>query len=649
MSKHLPRKENSHLKMPEAKKSRKNIPDSRLEAREHPDFGFTKRNIIETAVSAVLFAAACVIPAEGMTEFAVFIVPFLAATHSVFIRAAERCAAREFFNESVIVILASVISFAVGQFAGGAAVMVFYRGGTLIEAAAGNINKKMYAEMRKRLPESVSIETDEGVVRTQPQSAAVDDIYRAEAGEMLGLDGVVIEGMSALDASALTGTAENITVNEGARVYSGCVNISAPLRIKAKKIFAESTATRVCDALESAPRYKSGLEKVVARFERIYTPAAVVLALVFALIPPIFGGAWKTWISRGVIFLVLANTYAMTATTAQAYLGAIAVAAKNGVVIKGTRFVEALSRIRTMIFNKTGTLTEGKYIVTDIVPKEGTEIDLLRVAAAGEQKSQHPIARAICAAAGIERGGDDIKTEEIAGRGVSTIVHGRHIYVGNAALLEEQGIHCDVPKRGGLAIHVALDDKYLGYIHVADKVREGAFDSIEALRVMGVEKTVMLTADVRSVSRPVASALNFEMVKPEQSLENKISAVEYLLATKAERSSLAYVCDKASDADALERADVGISIAALGSESSLDRADVLIMADDIRFLPETVRIARNASNAALYNTVAFIALRVIMLIFAVSGLLSVVAAAGIDLAATVLMFANSYRTVYKKY
>lgn len=635
--------------MPQAKKSRKNVPDSRITVREHPNFGFTKRNIIETALSAALFIAVCFMPFEGLLSMVVFAVPFIAAAYTVFFRAVEEISEGNFLDESILVIAASAAAFVAGQYAGGAAVMVFYRVGALMEAAAVNINGKMYAEMRKRLPENVNIETETGVECRRPESAAEDDVYRASEGEMLALDGVVIEGMSALDTSALTGTAENITVTEGSRVFSGCINAAAPIRVKADKIYADSTASRVCAALESAPRYKSSAEKNIAKFERVYTPCIAVAALLIAVLPPIFGGGWRTWIGRGAIFLALSNTAALGVTTAQAYLGAVAVAAKNGIVVKGTRFIEALSEAKTMIFNKTGTITEGKYTVIDVVPKEGTEEDLLRVAAAAEQNSKHPIARAICAACGFGHGGTDVKTESIPGRGVSTTVDGRHIYVGNAALLEQQGIHCDIPKRSGAAVHVALNDKYCGYIILADKVREGAFDSIEAMRVMGVKNTVLLTADVRSVARPVASALNFEMVKAEQTPENKISAVEYLLATKPEGSSLAYVCDRASDAGALERADVGISLASLGSYAAMDSADVLIMADDIRRLPEAVRIARRGANAAKYNALAFIILRLVLIILAVSGLVSVLAAAAIDLAGMAVMFANSFRTVYKKY
>ena len=604
MSKHLQQKER-HLKMPEIRKPRRAAKANRLAAREHPDFGFTKRNIIETLLSAALYIGACFTHFDGWISLAVFAVPFLAAVCTVAVRAAEEAAAGDYLNESILVIAAAIAAFALGQFSAGAVVMVLYRVGKLLEAAAVNTSRKIYAEMKKRLPDSINVETEAGLEKMHPQEAGVDDIFVAAPGEMLALDGIVIEGMSSLDISMLTGETENITVAPGSRAISGCINVSAPLRIRAETIFAESTAAKICAALENVQKYKSNHEKYIERFERIYTPAA-----------------------------------------------AAAIAAKCGIVIKGTRFVEALSRAKTMVFNKTGTITEGKYTVLDVVPRDKmTDYELLCIAAAAEQQSEHPIAKAICAACGgFEREVEgEVKTENIPGRGVSSVVRGKHVYVGNAALLEEHGIHCDIPKRGGAAIHVAVDDVYCGYIIVSDRVREGAFDCLEELRVLGVQNTVMLTSDVRSIARPVAASLNFEMVKPELMPEGKVSAVEYLRATKPDRTSLAYICDRASDADVLERADVGVTLAALGSDAAFDSADVLIMADELRKLPESVRICRQAADAAWQNSAVFAGARLLLLILGVSGALSISGAAAADFIVSVLMFANSYRTIFRKY
>ena len=653
MSKHLPKKENEqrHLKEPAEKRLRRAAPDLRTQQREHPYFALTKRNIAETAVAFVLFIATCILNFDGWLGLAAYAVVLLAALYTVLMRAVGEIADGNFLDESIPIIASSAAVFAIGDYRAGAAVMVFYRAAKLMEAWAANVNAKLYAGMRKTLPESVNVEDEHGIVEPRaPQTVAVGDIVDVAAGEVLAFDGVVVEGMSALDAALITDAAENFTVTVGERVYSGCVNTDAPIRMRVEELFDNSTASRVCAALENAAKYKSDYEKRAEKLMRVYTPAVSALAVLLAVVPLIFTGEWKMWIGRAAVLLALSNTAVFAAAASLSFLGGIAVSAGRGIVVKGTRFIEALARTKTMIFNKTGTLTEGRCTVTDVVPHGVTDYELLLIAARAEQYSDHPIGRAICAACGsFERDArEDVKTEFIPGRGISTVVRGMHIYVGNAALLEEHGIHCDIPRRGGAAIHVARNDSYCGYFVMNDRVREGAFDALEELRVMGVRNTVLLTDDVRSVARTVASSLNFEMVKPEQTPESKVSAVEYLLATKPERSALAVVCDRASDTEAMERADVGISLASLGSAAALNSADVLIMADDLRRLPEAMRTAKLAYGSARQNALAFAGVRLLLVVLAVCGAVSAFPAAAADIAASVLILANAYRTVHKK-
>lgn len=651
MSKHLPPKEKKPIIDSDMRRLPRIMTGKRIKARVHSDFGFTKRNIIETTLAIVLYTAACFTHFEGWIKLAVFAVPFVAAAYTVVIRAIEEISAGEYLDDSVMIIAASIAAFAITQFNAGAAVMVLYRVCKLLEAAAYTTSDKIYDKINMRLPDGLNVETQDGLENIFPQDAERGMVFVVEPGEMIALDGVIIEGMSAVDISMLTGGDETVTVSRGDKICAGSINVSAPLRIRVTKLFEDCTVSRMCSALNNAQKYKSKHEKIVERFERIYTPVLAAAGLLAAVIPPIFNGEWRSWIGRGIILLLLSNTAAISATTALSYLGAVAAAAKNGVVIKGTRFVEALYRAKTMVFNKTGTITEGKYFIIDIVPSCMAEEDLLCLAALAEQESEHRIAKAIkdaCAGFNVDAQ-DGCKMETIPGRGVSTIVRGRHIYVGNAALLEEHSIHCAVPRRAGTAIHIALNDKYCGYIILSDKVRDGAFDALEELRVLGVRETVMLTADVRSVARPVAASLNFEMVKPELTPEGKISATEYLLATKPERTSLAYVCDMVGDAEALERADVGVSLAALNCENAVEAADVLIMADDLKLLPAAVRVCKLASEAAIENSLLFVAERLLLVILALCGVLPIIAAAVVDLVCTALMFINTYRNILKKY
>ena len=653
MGKHLPQKDTTsrHLKTPEKKPARQRSTDLRISVREHPDMGLTKRNIIECAASTALFIAACVIKSEGWISLAIFAVPFLVAFYTVLMRAIEELSARDFLDDSIIVIIASVAAFAISDFKAGAAIMVAYRLTKLLEALSADVCKKMYAKMRKSLPDSITVETDTGVELKAPQQVSEGEIFTVEPDEMIALDGVVIDGMSALDASPLTATDENFTVTVGDRVISGCINTDATIRVRAEKIYAESTAARICEMLENAQKYKSDFEKKVEKLVRYYLPIILVAALLIAVIPSLISGEWRKWIGRAVILLVLSGTGMLTSASSIAYLGCVAVCAKNGIVIKGTRFIEAAAKVKTMVFNKTATLTDGHYSVIDAVPKSMSDYELIHIAAAGEQYSDHPIGRAICAACGAfeKEPRENVKTEIIPGKGVSTVVRGTHIYVGNAALLEEHGIHCDIPKRGGAAIHVAKNDVYCGYILVSEKIREGAFDILEELRASGVKNTVLLTGDVRSVARPVASSLNFEMVKSELTQESKVSAVEYLLATKPERSTLAVVSDKANDASSLERADVGISLASLGSDAALNSADVMIMGDDLKRLPFAIKCAKLAYSTVQQNVFGFAVLRLLMIILGLTGTITIFAAVVADLIISILLLGNSYRTVYNKY
>lgn len=652
MGKHIQKKEKPqrHLKAPETRKPRRTAEDN-ITAREHPDFGLTKKNIAETAGSLVLFIIACALKLDGWMNLAAFALVFLTAFYTVLLRTIEEVFSKNYFDECYPVIIASVITFAIGDYSAGAAVMIFYRLAKLIEATTVRMSKKMHTDMQKELPESVNVLMENGSTAPMPVfEVAIGDIIEVAPNEMIALDGIVVDGMSAVDISTLTDSSENYTVTRGNHVFSGTINTDDDIKVKVTRVHADSTAQRLCYMLENVQRYRAEHEKYVDKLVKWFSPAVTVLAIVIAVVPSILTGEWKVWMGRVALLLALSNTAVLPATSSMCFVGAIAALAKCGVVVKGTRFIEALARTKTMVFNKTGTITDGRYIVTDVVPTGMNDYELLITAARAEQFSFHPIARAICAACGtFERDmRDDVKCESITGRGISTFVRGKHIYVGNAALLEEKGVHCDVPRRNGAAIHVALDGKYCGYLILNERVREGVFDTMEELRVLGVRNTVLLTDDVRSIARQVASSLSFDMVKPEQTPESKVAAVEYLLATKPDRSTLAVVSDKASDTESLERADIGISVASLGAEAALESADVLIMANELHRLPIAMRTAKLAYTVALQNVALFMSVKILLMMLGVFGAISVFPAVVIDLAASALTLANAYRTVYKK-
>lgn len=651
MSKHLPKKENKHVKEPARRPAARSAKEPRRadRGRDIP-LGLERDSIIETAAALALLIAACILPQEGWLGACIFAVPFAAAAYRMARHALDAILRRDFTDECVLLLIASIAAFAAGEFAAGAAIAVIFRVGKLIEAYAARLIARLNAGMLLTPGEVVHVEVDGMPAERAPRDVAVGDIMLVDVGEMVIIDGVVIDGMSELDAALLSGASESYTVAADSRAYAGCVNVSAPLKIRAERPYEASMPARVNDALANAARYKAALIKRFETFSKYYTPVLAVAAIILAIVPPIFSGEWRLWIGRAALLLCLTGVSLPEISITLAYTGALALLAEGRVIVKGTRFIEALAKAATMVFNKTGTLTDGTYSVAEVAPVGMTEDELLLLAARAEQYSPHPIARGIIRACGAfaRDSAQDVKMEEIPGRGVSTIVRGKHILVGNAALLEEQGIECPMPRRrSGAAIHVALNDKYCGYIIVNDRVREGAFDIMEALRVLGVKNSVLLTADVHSVARTVAASLNFEMVKAEQTPDRKISAVEYLLATKPERTSLAVVSDRASDKEALARADVGITLAAAGAHDALDCADVLIMANDLARLPEAMRTARLAHGAAVQNVLAFSAVRVLLIALGIAGGISIIGAALIDLACACALLANAYRVAHK--
>lgn len=622
-------------------------------AREHPEFDFTKRNIAETVGSLVLFLVACALGLDGWAKLVAFASVLLASFYTVLFRAIDELANKNIFDECYPVIIASAAAFIIGDYSAGAAVMVFYRVAKLLESAANRVSRKMQIGMNIELPKNVKVLLEDGTTETMRAHAAeVGNIIEVEPDEMFVLDGVIIDGLSGVDISTLTDSANNYNVRRGSHVFSGCVNKDAAVRVKVTRTFDDSTAQRICRAQENVQRYKTKLEKYVETLEAWFVPAIMLAAILLALIPSILTGDYKEWVGRAAVLLALSNTAVLSASVSLCFLGAVAVLAKRAIFVKGTRFIEVLARTKTMVFNKTGTITEGRYIVTDYAPEGGiSEYDLILTAARAEQYSGHPIGRAICVACGAfdHDPRDTVGSESIPGRGISTFVGDDHIYVGNAALLEEKGVHCNIPHRTGTAIHVALNGTYCGYLILNERVREGAFDTMEELRVLGVRNTVLLTDDVRSIARQVASSVSFDMVKSEQTPEKKVSAVEYLLATKPDRSALAVVCDRASDTEALERADVGISIASLGVPAALDSADILIMADELRRVPLAMRTAKFAYHAAAQNVIAFGAIKLLLILLGALGVISILPAAVIDIVASSAILLNAYRTVYNKY
>ena len=595
--------------------------------------------------SAVLLAALSFLPAEGWMKCVAFLIPFVIVGFAVLMDAIDKLIERKYFEAEQITLIAAIAVFAIGFYTEAVLLLILFRVVRLLETFVSERCSAALKALPEIKPDTANVETAEGVLSVEPDYVNVGDISQFPAGERIPLDGIIVDGVTTVDTSAISGQARPWDVAVGYKVYSGCTNVTATIRVRVTKSFEQSTAARLVRMSEKAAQFRSSQENFIRKFISIYTPSMLALALVLAVVVPMFNAEWLEMLRRAAIVLICACPSAAVLSVSLAYIKSIGAAAKLGIFVKGEDCIESMAMAETMVFDKTGTITEGRYVITDVFPVNMTERELLTTAASAEVFSRHPIAYALREAVGI-RSAKDMKVtqvEEIPGRGVSAIVGDALVYVGNTALLEEHGISCELPSRSGAAIHVAIDGKYCGHILVADRIRSGAFDALESLRVQGIKKMVLLTGDVLSVARPLASKLNFDMLRAELKPEDKLSALAYLMSNKGSKSSVAFVGDGYNDRALMERVDVGIAMGALGSEAAFMSADVLVMDRDIRKLPKAIGISKLASHISLENIAAGICVNLAAAVLGAAGILSVTAAVIVCFAVSAAVLVNTLR------
>ncbi|MCI7623649.1 MAG: cadmium-translocating P-type ATPase [Clostridiales bacterium] len=601
--------------------------------------------IAPVVFAAVLLAALSFLPAEGWMKCVAFLIPFVIAGFAILMDAIDKLIDRKYFEAEQITLIAAIVVFAIGFYTEAVLLLILFRVVRLLETFISERCGAALKALPEIKPDTANVETAEGVLNVEPDYVNVGDIIQVPAGERIPLDGIIVEGVTTVDTSAISGQARPWDVAAGYKVYSGCTNVTAPIRVRVTKSFEQSTAARLVRMSEKAAQFRSSQESFIRKFISVYTPSMLALALVLAVVVPMFNAEWLEMLRRAVIVLICACPSAAVISVSLAYIKSIGAAAKLGIFVKGEDCIESMAMAETMVFDKTGTITEGRYVITDVFPVNMTERELLTTAASAEVFSRHPIAYALREAVGI-RSAKDMKVtqvEEIPGRGVSAIVGDELVYVGNTALLEEHGISCELPSRSGAAIHVAVDGKYCGHILVADRIRSGAFDALESLRVQGIKKMVLLTGDVLSVARPLASKLNFDMLRAELKPEDKLSALAYLMSNKGSKSSVAFVGDGYNDRALMERVDVGIAMGALGSEAAFMSADVLVMDRDIRKLPKAIGISKLASHISLENIAAGICVNLVATVLGAAGILSVTAAVIACFAVSAAVLINTLR------
>ena len=621
----------------------------------------TKVKIARIVCSAVLLGIAYAVEhafdLQLWQALLLYLLPYAVAGYDVVLEAWESITEGECFNEDLLMTIATVGALLIGFVPNGSPmfdeavfVMLFFQVGEVFEHLASDNSKKSIAKLMDIRPDSATVERDGQLLTISPEEIKLGEIIVVKPGDRVPVDAEIVEGSTSLDTVALTGESVPRDATVGDNIISGCVNLSGVVRARVTHLFEDSTASRIIKLVESSNQNKSKSEKFIRRFSRVYTPAVVYSAIALAFLPPLLSGDFvgnaSIWIVRALTFLIASCPCALVVSVPLAFFGGIGAASKEGILIKGSAYIDMLSTLDTVAFDKTGTLTEGVFEVLAVHPQAIGEKDLLHLASHVEMHSTHPIAAALRAAYPSEDDDcviTDIK--EIAGQGICANVNGKSVAVGNCALMESVGASWKACENHGTIIHVAVDGTYMGHIVISDRERADAPAAIASLKNVGVSKVVMLTGDKRDVAEEIAAKMGITEVRSELLPQDKVAAVEGLLAQKTAGKSLAFVGDGINDAPVLARADVGVAMGGLGSDAAIEAADVVLMDDKLSKLSKAVKIARHTLGIAKQNIVFAIGVKVAVLILAAFGLAPMWLAVFGDIGVMVLAVLNSTRAL----
>ncbi len=606
-----------------------------------------KKTLVRIILSAVLLVAAALIPVDGIVKLVLFLIPYAVIGWDVLWKAIRNIAHGQVFDENFLMAIATVGAFALGEYPEGVAVMLFYQVGELFQSYAVGRSRQSIAALMDIRPDYANIEQDGKLVQVDPEDVAVGDTIVIKAGEKIPLDGVVLEGSSAVDTAALTGESLPRDVDPGDDVVSGCINQSGLLKVRVTKVFGESTVAKILDLVENSSSKKARAENFITRFARYYTPVVVIGAVLLAVLPPLlFGGDWSDWLQRALIFLVISCPCALVISVPLSFFGGIGGASKQGILVKGSNYLEALAKTETVVFDKTGTLTKGTFQVTAVHPDRISKGELLELAAMAESYSEHPISRSLREA--YQKPVDASRVtdvEEISGHGVRAKVDGHDVYAGNGKWMDRIGVSWRNCHRTGTVVHVAVDGEYVGHIVISDAVKPDAAAAIEALKREGVKKTVMLTGDVKAVGEAVAREIGIDEVHAELLPGDKVDQVERLLKNTSGKGKLAFVGDGINDAPVLSRADIGIAMGGLGSDAAIEAADIVLMDDKPSKLAVAVRISRKTLRIVRQNIVFALGIKLLFLALGAFGMANMWEAVFADVGVSVLAILNASRAL----
>ena len=590
-------------------------------------------------------------------QLLIFLVPYLVAGYDVLGEALEGIMEREPFNEDLLMSIATLGALFIGFLPGAATefpeavfVMLFFQVGELFEHYAEDRSRKSIAELMNIRPDVAHVEREGEVQTVEPTSVSVGEIIEVRPGERVPMDGCILEGETTLDTVALTGESVPRMAHPGDSIISGSVNLTGVLKVRVEKTFGESTASKIIDLVENAGEHKSKSETFIARFAKVYTPIVVYVAIALALLPPLFAEnfatAFPVWLNRALTFLVVSCPCALVISIPLTFFGGIGGASRRGILIKGSNYMDALSKVDTVVFDKTGTLTRGVFKVTAIHPEQCDEEQLLHLAAHVERFSTHPIAVSLREAYSHEQDGCTVEqVEEVSGQGVRAVVNGKKVCVGNTKMMEQLQVRFHPCELVGTIVHVAVDGEYFGHIVISDEMKSDAREAVAALKAAGVRRTVMLTGDRREVGEDVAKQLALDEVHTELLPAEKVERVEALLKAKADGQSLIFVGDGMNDAPVLARADVGMAMGGLGSDAAIEAADVVIMDDKPSKVALAIALARRTVGIAMQNAWFAIGVKVLVLFLAAFGIATMWMAVFADVGVMVLAVLNAMRAL----
>ena len=613
-----------------------------------------KKVLIRIIAAVVLLIALAFVPAEGWLQFALYMLPYLVIGYDILKKAVKRILNRQVFDENFLMAVATIGAIALGDYKEGVAVMLFYQIGELFQSYAVGKSRRNISELMDIRPDYANVEQDGELVQVDPDEVEIGTVILVKPGEKIPIDGIVVEGASSLNTSALTGESLPREAKEGDEVISGCINMTGLLKIRTTKEFGESTVSKILELVENSSSRKSRSENFISKFARIYTPAVCYGAVALALIPPIvrmvFMGLpadFGTWIYRALTFLVISCPCALVISIPLSFFAGIGGASKEGVLVKGSNYLETLSKTKYVVFDKTGTMTQGVFEVSGIYPAALSKEEVVEYAACAESYSSHPISKSLQKAYGKEIDKNRVtEVKEISGKGVTAQVDGRLVAAGNGKLMDQLGVPYTVCNEVGTLVYVAVDGRFAGCILISDLLKPHAKEAIAALKNAGVTRTVMLTGDTKRVADAVAAELGIHEVCSELLPADKVSKVEELLARKSGKEKLAFVGDGINDAPVLSRADIGIAMGALGSDAAIEAADIVLMDDDPLKIAKAIRISRKCIRIVYENIYFAIGIKVICLILGALGIANMWAAIFADVGVMVIAVLNAIRALF---